>query len=622
MGAEESPRDAQKFLGFFAESKLILGYAGTVWQMIPWRQKLTFFVAAVLMAAVSACNIGFPLLLGQLVDLARPEHADEGRATLLRAAASILGSIAALYVLREAVQLVRRYMIEAACTRLEQLMTVRVIGHMMKADLSAFTQDKLGALQGRISRTTVGFVRFVRLALLDFLPPLVTGAFAIIAALAKQPLLAVVMAGVVPISLWLTVRQISSQKGVRLRLIRGRENIDGAVVELLGGIDYVRAANTEDHELKRIGAAARGLRTLEKGHHFQMSLYGCARALNEGFFHILVLGLAVFLAVHGYITYGDILTFSILFLNVMAPLNEVHRGLDEGHECSLQVADLVAMLDQEPDRSFSPKKVEPPQVESDRPLLEANNLVVEYATPAGVRRALDGVSLAIRHGETIGLAGPSGCGKTTLLRVLLRLTHPSAGTVRVGGVPIAHLSRPDIGRLIGYVGQNPFVFSGTVAENIAYGVAGANPEAVEAAARRAYIHDEIMAMPDGYQAQVAERGANLSGGQRQRLALARVFLKDPPVLILDEGTSALDTISERQIKKAIDLARRDRTVILVAHRLSTLKDADRILVFQGGRVVEEGTFLELSLQDGVFAELVRCSELMADETRPLVAAAP
>src|SRR5947209_16096573 len=132
-----------------------------------------------------------------------------------------------------------------------------------------------------------------------------------------------------------------------------------------------------------------------------------------------------------------------------------------------------------------------------------------------------------------------------------------------------------------------------------------------------------MAMPGGYAAAVAERGANLSGGQRQRLALARVFLKDPPVLILDEGTSALDTIGERRVKQAIDLARRDRTVILVAHRLSTLKDADRILVFQDGRIAQEGTFAELSAAEGVFAELVRCSEMKAaDESKADFAVVP
>lgn len=602
--------DELVYHGFFHEFRLILAHARKLVALIPRRHKLTYLIAIGLMAVAAACNTASPIFLGRLVDLVKEAPNYSSERSLLEAAAVILALIAGVYVVRELVQLWRRSLIESACTRLEQLLTVHVIGHLMKAELSSFTHDMIGTLQGRISRSVVGSVRFVRLAMLDFLPPLATGSFAIAVALTKQPILAAVMAGIVPFSLWLTVRQIASQKGVRLRLIRGREQIDGAVVELLGGIDYVRAANTEQHEIERLERAARDLRRLEKNHHFKMSLFGMSRALTEGFFHILVLGMAVYLAVRGQISYGDILTFSMLFLNVMAPLNEVHRGLDEGHECSLQVANLLAMLQQASDRSFSPARVESPELVSDRALLTVENLVVEYATPAGMKRALDGLQVTLRHGETIGLAGPSGCGKTTFLRVLLRLTHPTTGTVRVAGVPIENLSRSDIGRLIGYVGQNPFVFHGTIVENIVYGVAGdATLDRIQDAARRAYIHDEILAMPGGYQARIAERGANLSGGQRQRLALARVFLKDPPILVLDEGTSALDTISERRVKQAIDLARRDRTVILVAHRLSTLHDADRILVFQDGHIIQEGTFAELCTRDGVFAELVKCAEM-------------
>jgi ATP-binding cassette subfamily B protein len=180
--------------------------------------------------------------------------------------------------------------------------------------------------------------------------------------------------------------------------------------------------------------------------------------------------------------------------------------------------------------------------------------------------------------------------------------------VLVGGVPIEVLSRDSIGKLIGYVGQNPFLFAGTVADNIAYGSAGATREAVREAAERANIHDEIMALPGGYDAPLTERGMNLSGGQRQRIAIARVFLKNPPILILDEGTSALDNISERQVQQAITAARSSRTTILVAHRLSTLRDADRILVFDGGKIVETGDYDSLVAQGGVFTQLVKSAE--------------
>lgn len=604
MGANESPA---QFEGFLKEAGLVYRSGRGVWAMVPRRQKIAFGAATLLMAVVSAGNIAFPLLLGDLVDgVKSPEEAD--RAALLRSSGIILAWIAGIYVARELIQVVRRALVESACTRFEQKLSVMVIGQLMKADLAHLSQEKLGSLQGRIGRSVVGTVRFVRLILLECLPPFVTGAFAIVAALSKKPILAAAMAGVIPISLWLTVRQLASQKGIRLRLIKSRERIDGSITELLGGIDYVRAAHTEDRELRRFDEETKDLRQMERQHHFEMSLYGAARALNEGFFHILVLGLGVYLAVHGQITYGDILTFSILFLTVMAPMNEVHRALDEGHECSLQVANLKSMLDQPQDRSYSPPREESPTLEPGQPLVSVDRLIVEYESAAGSKRALDEVSLCIRHGETIGFAGPSGCGKTTLLRVLMRLSHPTSGTVKLGNTDLDCLTRADIGRLIGYVGQNPFVFHGTIAENIAYGMPDASPERIEVAARLACIHDEILAIPGGYDAHVLERGSNLSGGQRQRLALARVFLKDPPVLILDEGTSALDSISERHVKKAIEYARRDRTVVLVAHRLTTLRDTDRILVFHGGKVVEEGTYLELAGRDGVFAELIRSAE--------------
>ena len=593
---------------FVAESRLILSYARRVWQLVPRRHKLALGGAGLLMAAVSACNTALPLLLGDLVDAVQKGVLGEApQESVPRVAAAYLGLIAAAYVLREVLQVGRRFLVENASTRIEKAVTTRLVGHLMKMELGVLTQDKIGALQGRISRSVVGFVRFLRLGFLDFFPPLLTGLFALGAALYRQPALAVVMAGVIPFSLYLTMRQLLSQKGVRLCLVRSREEMDGAVVELLGGLDYVRAANTQDYELDRVARAAEARRSLELKHHAKMSLYGCGKALNEGAFHVVVLALALYLAVHGHISLGEVITFSMLFLNVMAPLNEVHRGLDEGHECSLQVADLLAMLDSPPDRSFSPGRTRRPRVEPDAPLIRTRGLVVEYATPTGMKRGLDGVNVTIYHGETIGLAGPSGCGKTTWLRVLLRLTHPTAGDVRLGGAPLELVSRADIGRLFGYVGQSPFVFSGTIAENVAYGSPAATRKGVIDAAKRAAIHDEIMAMPGGYDAPVRERGVNLSGGQRQRLALARVFLQSPPVLILDEGTSALDTISERHIQRSIDLARKDRTVILVAHRLSTLLDADRILVFERGRVVEEGTYAELLQKGGVFAEMAMCA---------------
>jgi ATP-binding cassette subfamily B protein len=599
--------ESDRPLSFWSELHLIGLRAGQVWRLVPRKHKIALSGSAVLMAATSACATLIALLLGWLVQGLK-NGVEEGltRVELVEAAGFALALLAGTYLLRECLHVFRRLLAENACTAVERDMTIRLIDHLMQVDLATLNQDKIGALHGRIQRSVVGFVRFLRLGVLEFLPALTTGALALAATIYKQPVLGLVMIGVAPVSIYLTVRQLITQKGVRIGLNTSREVMDGTVVELLHGLDYVRAANTQGLELARVAAAAERRRAKEARHHFEMTLYGCAKALNEAFFHILVLCLAVTFYLQGQTGFGDILTFSLLFLNVMTPLAEVHRVLDDGHECSIQVGILMGLLAEPVDRSFNAVAHVEPRLDDAAPALAVEDLRLTYKTETGRDRvALNGVTLAIQHGETIGVAGRSGSGKTTWLRALLRLTHPTSGRVTIGGVPLDSVSREAIGRLVGYVGQQPFIVAGTVAENIAYGCDGATDEEIRRAATRACIHDEIELMPLGYASRVAERGTNLSGGQRQRLALARVFLKNPPILILDEGTSALDTISERVVQRAIEAARADRTVILVAHRLSTLRAADRIVVFDQGKIAEVGTYAELLRADGAFADLAR-----------------
>jgi ATP-binding cassette subfamily B protein len=608
-------------LGFWAELRLIATRAMQVWWLVPRRYKCALLGSALLIVITSLCCTLIPLQLGRLVDQIKAgTESGLDTATLSGIAGFSLFLLGVTYLVRESLHILRRYLAENACTRVEKELTTRLIDHLIRVDLGALNQQKIGALHGRIQRCVIGCVKFLGLSVLDFSPALMTGAFALVATVSKQPILGIVMLGVGPISVYLTVRQLLTQKGVRLSLNSSREHMDGTVVELLHGLDYVRAANTAGLETGRVAAAAEGRRVKEIRHHFEMSLYGCAKALNEAFFHILVLSFSVYFAIQGSISFGDILIFSMLFLNVMTPLAEVHRVLDDGHECSLQVGILVDLLDQPTDCSFAPAKVFEPHIGDDEPALVVENLRMAYRNEEGKPTlALNGVSLEVRHGETIGVAGRSGGGKSSWLRVLLRLAHPENGRVRIGGVPIDNVSREAIGRLIGYVGQSPFVIAGTIAENIAYGCTGVSEADIIRAAQLACIHDEIEAMPRGYHSRVTERGTNLSGGQRQRIALARVFLKNPPILILDEGTSALDNISERAVQRAIEAARADRTVILVAHRLSTLRDADRIVVFDEGRIVESGTYGELLRADGVFAELARNAEDIVEVPVPVLA---
>ncbi|SEM54766.1 ATP-binding cassette, subfamily B [Loktanella fryxellensis] len=304
----------------------------------------------------------------------------------------------------------------------------------------------------------------------------------------------------------------------------------------------------------------------------------------------------------GAMTVGELVQFviySVMVAGAVGALTEVWGELQRAAGATERLVELLNAQDAVSD-PVAPVAV--PDVA--RGAIVFDDVTFRYPGRPSVA-ALDQVSLTVRAGETVALVGPSGAGKTTIIQLLQRFYDPSAGAITLDGVDLRHMARADFRGLMALVPQDPVIFGDTARENIRFGRPGATDAEVEAAARAAAAHDFLTALPEGYDSYVGERGVMLSGGQKQRIAIARAILRDAPILLLDEATSALDAESERLVQAAVDDLARSRTTLIVAHRLATVKKADRILVFEAGRIVATGTHDQLVAENGLYARLAR-----------------
>lgn len=618
----------QEFGGIFSRFR-------ETWAILGKREKRLLTLSIFPMVLHSLTQNAIPVLAGRMVDKLKAVQVDSeaGGASMaqnwLRVSLGFMLCIGLLALAREIFFLIRKRLVSTVCTRVERNLTIGLVSHLFRQSLQSLSKDHVGTMHGKATRGIRAFTHFIRLSFREFLPAVFAVLISLGYAFYCEPIVGCLLLLALIAAMALVVWQLNAQKGMFAELGKSQEILDGRIIEQLEGMEYIRAANTLAIEVGRVAAVADTREKCDRRLWVCSSIFDILKALNEWFFFLAVLALTIFLAAKGEIAVGEIVAFLGIVTNMTNPLRDMHRILDDGYETSGSLKDLMGIMDElmdpsfaiDPDqemtilRRFGERRPPPPKVEFREPVLavgtpvlETENLVVEFGVATTRRRVLDGVSQTIMLGETVGFAGPSGSGKSTLLRVLMRLVPPASGTAKFGGVPIHLVSRDAIGRLVGYVSQNPFVFSGTVAENIAYGCEPSTLEAIAAAAKKAGIHDEILAMPHAYETKLHERGSNISGGQRQRIAIARIFLKDPPILILDEGTSALDNVSEQVVQASLEALADNRTVLLVAHRLSTLRSADRILVFERGKVVQSGTMEDLARQDGLFRELMKVAE--------------
>lgn len=468
-----------------------------------------------------------------------------------------------------------------------------------RLSLSFFTSSRTGGLMLQLENDSETIYRYFG----EIIPWLIIDIVKIIVMcvimIMMDPLLSLVAVSFVPVYVVIMKYIFSWHRRKDLEHYIKRRAVTAKVSDILSGIRVVKAFAKESEESRRFGKLSFAQSDIfYRTTMFDNIMFPCAAILlNIGLFGVWALGgIRVF---RGELSYGDFLTFIAYIGMVYEPLDRIIRSISGLGECSSAASRLFEILDAHPDVSEKPNPI---HIKGElRGDIEFSNVDFSYTKS---KRTLDSVSFKVPAGSTLGIVGHTGSGKSTIVNLLVRLYDVSGGSIKLDGIDVRELAFEDIRRNIAVVSQETYVFSGTVFENIAYAVEGATYADVIKASCESGAHDFIMKLPDGYETKIGFGSRALSGGELQRISIARALLRRPRILILDEATAAMDTVTEQRISRAISKLSGDLTTIMIAHRLSTLKDADKLLVIEDGRVAEYGTHSELmEKENGIYRKL-------------------
>ena len=515
----------------------------------------------------------------------------------------VMGIVVLAFVLRSFLCFVVGYWGHTFGIRVEADIRRDLFRHMQELGFDFYDRNRTGQLMSRLTSDLFEVTELAHHGPEDLFISAVTIVGALIVMFSIQWRLALVVSLIIPIFM-VVVMYRRRQMSAASRAAKQKTGVINAEIESgLSGVRTTKAFANEEKQQTRFDGANEIFKTAKRGFHKEMGLFNASMEFFICILSVVVIAVGGWLIMKGQMDYVGLITFSLYITTFISPIRKLANFAEMFSNGFAGLNRFVELMRTEPSIQDAPDAVELKDV---RGQVDVDHVSFTYT---GETEVLHDVSLSVPAGETVALVGPSGGGKSTLCQLLPRFYDVDAGSIRVDGLDVRHVTQSSLRRAIGIVQQDVFLFADTIRENIRYGRPEASDEEVEAAAKRAEIYDDIMAMPDGFDTYVGERGTLLSGGQKQRVSIVRIFLKDPPILILDEATSALDSVTEAKIQGAFDRLSQGRTTLIIAHRLSTIRAADRILVIRNGRIAEEGSHAQLLALNGAYAKLYHTQDL-------------
>ncbi|MFB9277006.1 ABC transporter ATP-binding protein [Cohnella cellulosilytica] len=505
--------------------------------------------------------------------------------------------LVALYAINTGLMYIVNYWGHTLGINIETDMRRKLFSHIQKLSFRFFDNTKTGHLVGRLSNDMNMIGEMAHHGPEDLFIAVMTlaGSFALMLAINWK--LAVMTFIVVPAIIWVVAYFNGKMTKAIHQLFRDIGDFNARIEDNVGGIRVVKAFSNEPFEEKRFAENNGRFRLTKLTSYKLIAKNGSISYMMMRFVTLFVMVCGTWFVIQNQLTYGEFVGFLLLTNVFFRPIEKINAIVENYPQGFAGFKRYTELMDTEPDVADAPNAGELAAFESD---VEFDRVSFGYE---GEKKVLQSVSLTIRKGETIAFVGPSGAGKTTLCSLLPRFYEVEEGAIRIDGVDIREVTQESLRRQIGIVQQDVFLFNGTIRENILYGKLDAAEAEIWEAARRARLDEFIQAQENGLDTVIGERGVKLSGGQKQRLAIARMFLKNPPILILDEATSALDTETELAIQQSLAELSRGRTTLVIAHRLATIKDADRIVVVTEEGIAEQGRHRDLIAAGGVYSRL-------------------